>query len=136
MPEEREGERPESGHLTPSDRSSFERRVSDLDKRLDDVRAHHAAKDLDDGSAAVRARGMAYGLRMASELVGAVLVGGIIGYFLDQWLGSWPWLFLVFFFLGFAAGVVNVTRAFTRLQEEIKTATKGNIGQSVPDDDD
>ncbi len=79
---------------------------------------------------------MAYGLRMASELVGAVLVGGLIGYALDRWLGTWPWFFLVFFFLGFAAGVVNVTRAFTRLQEEIKVATKGNIGQSVPDDDD
>jgi ATP synthase protein I len=136
MPDERKGESPGSGNLSPSDRSNFERRVSDLDKRLDDARAHHAAKDLDDGSAALRARGMAYGLRMASELVGAVLVGGIIGYFLDRWLGTWPWLFLVFFFVGFAAGVVNVTRAFTRLQEEIKTATKGNIGHSVPDDDD
>lgn len=136
MPEERKGEGPGSSNLSPSDRSNFERRVSDLDKRLDDARAHHAAKDSDDESAAVRARGMAYGLRMASELVGAVLVGGLIGYFLDQWLGTWPWLFLVFFFLGFAAGIINVTRAFTRLQEEIKAATKGNIGHSVPDDDD
>lgn len=136
MPDERKGEGPESGNLSPSDRSNFERRVNDLDKRLDDARAHHAAKEPDDGSAAIRARGMAYGLRMASELVGAVLVGGLIGYFLDRWLGTTPWLFLVFFFLGFAAGVVNVTRAFTRLQEEIKVATKGDIGRSLPDDDD
>lgn len=134
MPDERTGEGSGSGNLSPSDKSNFERRVSDLDKRLDDARAHHAAKDPDDGSSAVRARGMAYGLRMASELVGAVLVGGAIGYFLDQWLGTTPWLFLIFFFLGFAAGIVNVLRAFTRLQAEIKVATKGNIGQSMPDD--
>ncbi|MDO9382494.1 MAG: AtpZ/AtpI family protein [Hyphomicrobiaceae bacterium] len=79
---------------------------------------------------------MAYGLRMASEFVGAVLVGGLIGFGLDRWLGTTPWLFLVFFFLGFAAGVVNVTRSFTRLQEEIKVATKGDIGRSLPNDDD
>ncbi len=79
---------------------------------------------------------MAYGLRMASELVGAVLVGGLIGYFLDQWLGTWPWLFLVFFLLGFAAGVLNVIRGFTRLQAEIKEATRGDIGRAVPDDED
>lgn len=134
MPEERKGEAPGSGNLTPADRASFERRVGDLDKRLDGVRAQQASKEPDYESAAVRSRGMAYGLRMASELVGAVLVGGLIGYFLDQWLGTTPWLFLVFFFLGFAAGILNVLRAFTKLQEEIKVATKGNIGHSVPDD--
>lgn len=136
MPEQRKGEGPGSDNLSPSDRSNFEQRVNNLDKRLDDSRAHHAAKEPDHASAAIRARGMAYGLRMASEFVGAVLVGGLIGFVLDRWLGTTPWLFLVFFFLGFAAGVVNVTRSFTRLQAEIKTATKGNIGHSVPDDDD
>lgn len=135
MPEERKGEGPGSGNLSSSDKSNFERRVSDLDKRLDDARAQQAAKEPDYDSAAVRSRGMAYGLRMASELVGAVLVGGLIGYVLDRWLGTTPWLFLIFFFLGFAAGILNVLRAFTKLQEEIKVATKGNIGHSVPDDD-
>lgn len=135
MPDERTGEGPGSGNISPSDRSNFERRVKDLDKRLDSARAQQTDKDSDDGSAAVRTRGMAYGLRMASELVGAVLVGGMIGYFLDQWLGTTPWLFLVLFFLGFAAGIVNVLRSFSRLQEEIKVATKGNLGRSMPDDD-
>jgi len=135
MPDERKGEGPGSGNISPSDRTNFERRVKDLDKRLDSARAQQTAKDSDDGSAALRTRGMAYGLRMASELVGAVLVGGLIGYFLDQWLGTTPWLFLVLFFLGFAAGILNVLRAFSRLQEEIKVATKGNIGRSMPDDD-
>ncbi len=135
MPEKREGEEGGRGRLSPADRSSFERRVGDLDKKLDEARAHQKASGPDE-MGAVRARGMAYGLRMASELVGAVLVGGLIGYFLDRWLGSWPWLFLVFFMLGFAAGVRNVIRGFTRLQAEIKEATHGNIGQAMPDKDD
>ena len=134
MPDNREGNGPQPGNISPSDRQNFEQRVSDLDKRLDAARAQQEAEEAEDSAA--RSRGMAYGLRMASELVGGVLVGGLIGYFLDQWLGTTPWLFLVFFFVGFSAGIMNVVRGFTRLQKEIDTATKGNIGRSMPDDGD
>ena len=78
--------------------------------------------------AEMRGRGMAYGMRMAAELVGAVIVGGAIGWGLDWWLGSTPWLFLLFFVLGFAAGVLNVVRAYERMQKEIMARTGGNIG--------
>ncbi len=134
MPDNREGNGPQPGNISPSDRQNFEQRVSDLDKRLDEARAQQEAEEAEDSAA--RSRGMAYGLRMASELVGGVIVGGLIGYFLDQWLGTTPWLFLVFFFVGFAAGILNVVRGFTRLQKEIDMATKGKIGHSVPDDGD
>ena len=40
----------------------------------------------------------------------AVTIGAGVGYFLDRWLGTSPWLFLVFFFFGLAAGVLNVFR--------------------------
>ena len=85
---------------------------------------------------AMRSRGMAMGLRMSSELVAAILVGGLVGYGLDKLFGTKPWLFLVFFFLGFAAGIVNVVRAFQSMQADIQRQTGGNIGQSVPDGDD
>ena len=84
----------------------------------------------------MRGRGMAYGMRMAAELVGAVIVGGAIGWGLDKWLGSTPWLFLLFFVLGFAAGVLNVVRAYERMQKEIMARTGGRIGHKVPDDED
>ena len=135
MPDKRNGEGVGRGEISPADRANFERRVGDLGKQLEEARSHQAEKEPARDSA-IRARGMAYGLRMASELVGAVLVGGLIGYFLDQALGTWPWLFLVFFLLGFAAGVLNVIRGFTRLQAEIKEATRGDIGRAVPDDED
>jgi ATP synthase protein I len=41
----------------------------------------------------------------------AVILGAWIGWLLDGWLGTGPWLFLVFFFLGLAAGMVNVFRS-------------------------
>ncbi|HET7156231.1 MAG TPA: AtpZ/AtpI family protein, partial [Hyphomicrobiaceae bacterium] len=89
--------------------------------------------DLD---AEMRGRGMAYGMRMAAELVAAVIVGGIIGWGLDWVLGTKPWLFLLFFLLGFAAGILNVVRAYERMQRDFTARTGGKIGHSVPDDDD
>ena len=44
----------------------------------------------------------------------AVVIGAGFGYLLDGWLGTSPWLFLVFFFLGVAAGILNVFRAASR----------------------
>ena len=43
----------------------------------------------------------------------AVVMGAGAGYVVDRWLGSSPWGFLLFFFLGVAAGVLNVIRVST-----------------------
>jgi ATP synthase protein I len=57
------------------------------------------------------ASGLAQGLRLSTELVGGVVVGGLIGWFLDRWLGISPWSFIVFVLLGFAAGMLNLMRS-------------------------
>ena len=51
--------------------------------------------------------------RVGVELVAGVVVGAAIGYGLDQWLGTTPWMLIVFFFLGAAGGMMNVYRAAT-----------------------
>ena len=40
----------------------------------------------------------------------AIVLGTWFGWLLDGWLGTAPWMLLLFFFLGFAAGVLNVYR--------------------------
>jgi ATP synthase protein I len=40
----------------------------------------------------------------------AIVLGTWFGWLLDGWLGTAPWMLLVFFFLGLAAGVLNVSR--------------------------
>jgi len=59
------------------------------------------------------------GMKMATELVVGVAVGAWIGYQLDQWLGTNPWLMVVFLFLGFGAGVWNVYRMAMRAQKDL-----------------
>ena len=35
----------------------------------------------------------------------SVAIGGVLGYYADRWLGTEPWLLLVFLILGFVAGM-------------------------------
>ena len=41
----------------------------------------------------------------------AIVLGGGAGWLLDRWLGTAPWLFLVFLGFGIVAGLRNVVRA-------------------------
>jgi ATP synthase protein I len=61
---------------------------------------------------------MGSAFKLGTELVSAVLVGTIIGFILDTWFGTKPWLIIVFFFLGSAAGILNVIKAAKRMQEK------------------
>jgi ATP synthase protein I len=45
-------------------------------------------------------------------LVGAVVVGGLIGYYLDKWLHTTPWMLVVFGGFGFVAGILEIARRF------------------------
>jgi ATP synthase protein I len=130
------GAPPEKGHLSPEDIAEFKRRASQLGTRIDSVQSEKQAEIEEQQDRANRSRGMAYGLRMSSELVAAILVGGFMGYILDSWLGTRPWLFLVFMMLGFSAGILNILRAFKRMQSEIESQKDFNIGKSVSDNDD
>ena len=56
--------------------------------------------------------------KLGTELVAAVTVGTIIGFILDSWFDTKPWLIIIFFFLGTAAGILNVIRTANRMQKE------------------
>ncbi len=56
--------------------------------------------------------------KMSTEMVAAVVVGTIIGFILDNWFGTKPWLILIFFFVGVAAGILNVVRSAKKMQNK------------------
>ena len=53
---------------------------------------------------------MGIGVRVGVELVAALVVALAMGWGLDRWLGTTPWLLGLFVLLGGAAGVANVWR--------------------------
>jgi ATP synthase protein I len=57
------------------------------------------------------------GVQVGVELVAGVIGGALIGYWLDRWFETWPVLFLVFFFLGAAAGMLNAYRYIRRASD-------------------
>ena len=61
---------------------------------------------------------MGSAFKLGTELVAAVAVGTIFGFILDSWFGTKPWLIIIFFFLGAAAGMLNVIRTANRMQKE------------------
>jgi ATP synthase protein I len=101
----RKTERPQSG--TPAGSLT-----SDLKARI--ARAQREKQVAGDAEFATATRDMSQlsrGLRLGAEFVAAVLVGAGLGYLLDLWLQTSPWLFLAMMLFGFAAGVLNVVRA-------------------------
>ena len=56
-------------------------------------------------------------LKISTELVAAVFVGSTIGFLLDNWFGTKPLLIICFFFIGVAAGILNVFRSAKRMHE-------------------
>ena len=56
-------------------------------------------------------------LKLSTEMVVAVFVGSIIGFILDNWFDSKPWLTIILFFAGAAAGILNVIRSAKLMQK-------------------
>jgi ATP synthase protein I len=89
--------------------------LTDLGQRLSEARGREAAADAATSPAKASASGLGMAFRVGIELVSALAVGVGLGLLLDHWLGTRPWLLVVFFFLGAAAGILNVYRAASRL---------------------
>ena len=75
---------------------------------------------------------MSRGLRLGSEFIAAILVGAGLGYLLDLWLKTSPWLLLVMLLVGFAAGVLNVVRSAAEMNRAVPPPT---AAMRVPDDE-
>ena len=99
--------------MTPTD-DDLERRRDALTEK---IRVRETAEEAERKRAERSSMaGYAVAFRLSAELVAGVLVGAVIGYLIDLWLGSSPWGLIVFLLLGFAAGVLNVLRTAGLIQ--------------------
>jgi ATP synthase protein I len=118
--------------MSGRDAGNIRQRLDSLGKQLAEARGRHAPAP---GPGGPQGQGAALGqaLRLGVELVAGVAVGGFIGWALDRFLGTAPFLMVVFLGLGAAAGILNVVRTAKRMQAE---APSGKDLPRVLDDDD
>ncbi len=86
-------------------------------------------------------KNMNMGIRAGTELVVSLVAGGGLGYALDQWLGTQPWLMIFFLFMGLCAAFLNIYKitqnldsavGFTGLQKQKKQANKSAKNTQEP----
>ena len=63
------------------------------------------------------AKGFAEAMKVSSEFIAGILVGGLLGWVIDYWAGTTPFGLVVFLLLGFVAGILNVLRATGKVSE-------------------
>lgn len=104
------------------------RRSRDLDAALAARRASRA--EAEGGARTGGSAGYAQALRLSSEFIAGVAVGGALGWFVDRVAGTSPWGLIVLLLLGFVAGVLNVLRSAGLVAEVGRRADKDRSDRS------
>jgi len=96
-----------------------------LGDEIDKARAERLRRQPVVGDRSAMQQGLGLGVRIGIELVVAIVVSTGLGWAIDRWFGTQPWGMIVLFFLGVAAGMLNVYRAVTGIS--------GPVGYRPPD---
>lgn len=83
-------------------------RITSLNQRLDKAKTEEAIR-----SGRARDKGQddeRLGQRVLAELIGGMVGGALIGWVLDRFLGTSPWLLLTLLGLGIASAFRNIIR--------------------------
>ena len=91
------------------DKDRISKKINEFQKKY----KHHSSDDDDN------AKSSAFGLamRITTDLMSGVIIGGIMGWSFDKLFGTSPWLLIVFFILGVFAGISNVIRTANRMNK-------------------
>ena len=98
----------------------------DLDKRLSKFRSE---RDVATGRNRLKTdstnNGLGFAMRIGVEVVAAVVIGVAFGLFLDDWLGTKPWMFNVYRVVRHQGGAVGYRRQDKPGPEMSKTDMDG-----------
>ena len=91
-----------------------DRRLAEIEERL--RRAREKRDEVRQVEAPNSKLGIAF--RLVTELMAAVIVGGAMGWGLDRILGTGPFLLIVMFMVGVAAGIFTVVRTAQQMNRD------------------
>ncbi len=72
--------------------------------------------------------------RLVAELVAGFVLGAVMGIGLDKIFGTAPWMLIIFFILGTAAGILNVMRASKDLVKDLEKFSEAYDNEIIDDD--
>ncbi len=90
-------------------------RLKKLDDRIKSAKIKKETKEQTVNQPNSKSIGL--GMRVALEMVASVAVGGVIGWYVDKFLDSKPWFFLIFLTLGVAAGLKSVFKVIKIIEK-------------------
>ncbi|SEI87220.1 ATP synthase protein I [Sphingobium sp. AP50] len=93
------------------DQAGEDSRIASLEERI--AKAEHVEKVRQGATEQAADDGSRLGNRVLAELIGGLVGGALIGWVLDRWFNTTPWLLLVFLGLGIVAAFRNIIRLTT-----------------------
>ena len=81
--------------------------------------AKKSIKNMRSNNQGSNAASLGKALKISTELVAAVVVGSTIGFILDNWFDTKPLLTICFFFMGVAAGILNVFKSAKKMNKKL-----------------
>jgi ATP synthase protein I len=94
-----------------ADDAALHARLRRLGERLGGLKPKPREPEEETGSLVENPSNLGRALRLSSEFVAGIIVGGFIGWLIDRLTGWSPWGMIVFLMLGFAAGTLNAMRS-------------------------
>ena len=91
--------------------------LKEISARLEIAKRNIKKNQIKNKSSNVTSLGKA--LKISTELVAAVVVGTTLGFILDNWFDTRPWLTISFFFMGVAAGILNVFKSAKKMHKKL-----------------
>lgn len=117
-------------------------RLNKLGDRLAAIHQQEVEKEQAEAAKRESSTGVSIGMRIGIELIAGTLVGGAIGYFIDQKLNTKPIFILAFVVLGFTAGMLDVLRVIKGLDtavglgRAVREKAEKDAAQGFRDEDD
>ncbi|MBX4865519.1 MULTISPECIES: AtpZ/AtpI family protein [Rhizobium] len=98
---------------------SLEKRRAQLGAELATKRVEAKVEEASEARAEESRKGYAQAMKLSSEFISAIVVGAVLGYVLDRFVGTAPWGLIVLLLLGFCAGVLNVLRSAGKVSQPL-----------------
>lgn len=121
----------------PDDPSTDSRKLDDIGRRLEQLEQRaEASGTIPRRKPAEPNSALGSALRLSTEFVVAVAVGGGLGWLVDDWLGTRPIGLLIFLALGIATGFMEVFRVARQMQAKSAELVRNAPAMPVKDDED